>query len=37
MPLECPLVPRISEPRARTREYEMPMPPAYLDSRATWW
>ena len=37
MPLECPLVPRISEPRERMREYERPMPPACFDSRATWW
>lgn len=37
MPLECPLVPRISEPRARMREYDSPMPPACLESRATWW
>lgn len=37
MPLECPLVPRISEPRERIREYERPMPPACFDRRATWW
>ncbi len=36
MPLECPLVPLISEPRERTRVQEMPMPPAYFDSLATW-
>lgn len=30
MPLEWPFVPRISEPRARMREYERPMPPHVL-------
>ncbi len=35
MPFEWPLVPRISEPRDRTFVHEIPMPPAYLLSRAT--
>nr|WP_281369002.1 hypothetical protein [Nocardioides ungokensis] len=35
IPLECPLVPRISAPRERTRENEIPMPPANFDSAAT--
>ena len=36
MPLDWPLVPRISAPRDRTRENEIPMPPANFDSFATW-
>ena len=35
MPLDSPLVPRISEPRLRTRWKARPMPPANFDSRAT--
>ena len=35
MPLDCPLVPRISAPRERTREKAIPMPPANFDSFAT--
>ena len=36
MPLDLPLVPRISAPRERIREKAMPMPPANFDSFATW-
>jgi len=36
MPLEWPLVPRISAPRERIRDHCTPMPPANLDRRATW-
>ena len=35
MPFEWPFVPRISEPLARTRVYDSPMPPAYFESFAT--
>ena len=37
MPLDWPFVPRISAPRPRTRDQEMPMPPENFDSFATWW
>jgi hypothetical protein len=37
MPFDSPLVPRISEPRARTRENGRPMPPECFESLATWW
>ena len=35
MPLDAPLVPRISAPRDRTRDQAMPMPPENLLSLAT--
>ncbi len=35
IPLAWPLVPRISAPRERTRDQEMPIPPANFDSFAT--
>ncbi len=35
MPLLLPLVPRISEPRERTRDHDTPMPPLNFDRRAT--
>jgi hypothetical protein len=36
MPLDCPLVPRISAPRDRILDQPMPIPPENLLSRATW-